>query len=248
MLHFFKFRSELPGPTPARETYLPPRKGRGWPDQCPPLRAANAFGWDVPAAFDVAFRRGRDGRWRIEGEVDVESDWAWGKGRGADVAAPLVQRNAWFWDENQEVPHRITPNVSAAVRNQVKLSTFLYARTDPGELLVITGVPNLARPFLAFTAMIDTDRYPASYPWHCVLDLDPRERVIRIARGEPVCRLFVVRRARYRARAMSDAEFDRFFARGQRWLARHGKGPPSEMMDITGAYARLRRKAVFTVR
>jgi hypothetical protein len=72
--------------------------------------------------------------------------------------------------------------------------------------------------------------------------------VVRIAKGEPLCRLALVRRASYVARQMPVAEFDRFFERGQRWLARHGKGEPSEMMDITGAYQRLQRKNRFTVR
>jgi hypothetical protein len=248
MLRFFKFRSDLPGPTPARETYSKPAKGRGWPDQCPPLRAAQAFGWDVPAAFEMVFKRRRDGSWALEGEVEVESDWAWSRTtRAAGDAAPLVQKNAWFWDPDQVLPHVITPEVHRAIRNQVKVSTFLYLSTDEDELLLIGGIPNLRRPFRAFTAIVDTDRYPASYPWHCVLELDPSEREVRIARGEPICRLAVLRRGRYEAREMTDGEFDRFFERGQRWLARHGKGPPSEMMDITGAYARLQRKSVFSV-
>jgi hypothetical protein len=247
MLHFFKFRSDLSGPTPARESYAKRAKGRGWPDQCPPLRAATAFGWDVPAAFDMVFRKRRGGGWTLEGEVEVESDWAWSPGRKEAAAAPLTQKNAWFWDENQTVPHVITPQVYAHLRNQVKVSTFLYLATDRDELLLIGDVPNVRRPFRAFSALLDTDAYPASYPWHCVLELDDREREIRIAKGEPVCRLALVRRGRYAAREMSLRDFDRFFERGQKWLAKNGKGEPSEMMDITGAYARLQRKSSFSV-
>src|SRR6187431_581091 len=120
MLNFFKFREDLPGLVPARESYGRREKGRGWPDQCPPLRAANAFGWDVPAAFEMKFKRRRDGSWRLEREVEVESDWGWSP-PGSDPdsdARPLAQRNAWFWDENQTVPHVISPAVYARIRNQ----------------------------------------------------------------------------------------------------------------------------------
>jgi hypothetical protein len=250
MLHYFKFHSDLPDPAPARESYGKREKGRGWPDQCPPLRAANAFGWDVPAAFEMRFTRRRDGSFRLEREVEVASDWGWAP-PGADAvrdARPLVQKNAWFWDPNQTVPHVISPAVHARIRNQVKVSTFLYLRTDRNELLQIGDVPNQRRPFRAFTAIVETDRYPASYPWHVVLELDPGAREVRIAKGEPICRLTLVRRGSYSARAMPLADFDRFFERGQRWLARHGKGEPSEMMDITGAYGRLQRKSRFVVR
>jgi hypothetical protein len=245
MLRFFKFHAGLPDPAPARESYGPRSRGRGWPDQCPPLRAANAFGWDVIAAFAMTFTRSRDGSWRLARPHDVVSDWAYDGGGGAE---PLVQRNAWFWEKGQKIPHVISPNVFQHLRNQVKVSTFLYLETDPGELLVIGEIPNQRRPYRAFTALIDTDRYPASYPWHCVLELDARERKVTIEKGEPFCRLAVVPRATFTARAMSDATFGRFFERGQEWVLRHAKGPPSEMMDITGAYARQQKKARFHVR
>src|SRR5436190_23975514 len=124
MLHYFKFRSDLPGLEPARETYAKPSKGRGWPEQCPPIRAANAFGWDVPAAFDMVFRKRRDGSWRLENEVEIASDWTWSpRADDASAARPLTQKNAWFWDENQTIPHVITPAVYERIRNQVKVST-----------------------------------------------------------------------------------------------------------------------------
>jgi hypothetical protein len=247
MLHYFKFRSDLPAPVAASETYGPRERGRGWPDQCPPLRAANAFGWDALTPFDLVFRKRRDGTWQLLTEVEIASDWAWSP-RSAAGARPLAQKNAWFWDENQTLPHVIGPKVYARLRDQVKVSTFLYLATDRDEMLLITDLPNQKRPFRVFSALVDTDRYPASYPWHCVIELDPREKMITIPKGSPLCRLAVLRRDRYTAREMSLEAFDRFFARGQRWLARHAEGPPSEMMNITGAYARLRRMARFTVR
>ena len=248
MLHFFKFHSSVPAPTPARESYTKRERGRGWPDQCPPLRAANAFGWDVLTAFEMNFRKRRDGSWELEREVEIASDWTWSPpGRGVAAALPLTQKNAWFWDENQTLPHVITPNVYARLRNQVKVSTFLYIGTDKDELLLITDIPNHRRPFRVFSALLDTDRYPASYPWHCVIELDQKEKAIRIPKSTPLCRLLIHERSRYSAREMTLPAFDRFFERGQKWLARHGRGMPSEMMDITGAYAKLRKKARFTV-
>ena len=57
MLHYFKFRQELLDPAPARDVYVKRGKGRGWPEECPPIRAANAFGFDVLANFDLTFVR-----------------------------------------------------------------------------------------------------------------------------------------------------------------------------------------------
>ena len=132
------------------------------------------------------------------------------------------------------------------IRNQVKISTFLYLRTDPDELLLMAPVPNLDRPWRAMTALIETDWYPANYPWHVVIELSSRERRIKIRRGEPLCRLVPLRRAAYRAKPMSDRAFERFFERGQGWLATHGRGDP-QMADITGRYGRRQRRAKFVV-
>jgi hypothetical protein len=85
----------------------------------------------------------------------------------------------------------------------VKVSTFLFLSTDPNELLLITDIPNLQRPFRVLTALIDTDWYPASYPWHCVLELNAAEKRIVVPRGTPLCRLMTVRRDHYFAREMS---------------------------------------------
>jgi hypothetical protein len=97
------------------------------------------------------------------------------------------------------------------------------------------------------TALVDVDLYPASYPWHCVLELNGSEKSIAIKKGTPLCRLMTARRDNYFAKEMSPEEFQRFFQRGQDWLARYGKGEPSEMMDITRAYARQQQRSKFSV-
>src|SRR5687768_18228344 len=67
MLHYFKFRQELAGPVAARDVYVKRVAGKGWPEECPPVRAANAFGFDLLANFDVTFvqKRGVAGGWRV---------------------------------------------------------------------------------------------------------------------------------------------------------------------------------------
>jgi hypothetical protein len=256
MLHFFKFSSEVEGPVPAKDVYTRSGPGKGWPEECPPLRAASALGWDVPVSFDMVFLRNADGSFRLEKEVEVESDWTYGSehrhegeeaGGAADDGTPLVQKNAWFWDKDQVLPHVISSEVHPHLRHQVKVSTFLFLATDPNELLLITDIPNARRPFRVMTALVETDWYPASYPWHCVLELDPAEERIVIEKGSPLCRLLTVRRESYFAREMAPPEFERFFQRGQEWLLRYGKGEPSEMMDITGAYARQQSRPKFLV-
>lgn len=219
MIHFFKFHQELLDPAPARDVYVKRTPGRGWPEECPPVRAANAFGFDVLANFDVTFVQ-RRGRWSVAEPAVVESDFEW-QGSG-----PLRQEYAWFWDEGQRLPHPIDDRVYPAISNQVKVSSFLYLRTDPNELLLIGDVPNRDdRRWRALSALVETDWYPASYPWHCVLALDREAKEITIPKGEALCRLTPVRRDTYFARPMSPSEFDDFFARGQDWLATHGKPP-----------------------
>ncbi len=260
MLHYFKFRSDLPSPAPARDVYHKRAAGRGWPDECPPLRAANAFGWDVLTAFDMSFKKRRDGTWRLAKEVEIATDWTWEPpgtehshagdhehGDGCDHGVPLTQRNAWFWEKGQKLPHPISDDVYEQLKNQVKVSTWLFLFTDANELLQISDIPNLARPWRALTAIVDTDWYPASYPWHCVIELDPSQKEIHIPKGTPICRLSTVRRDTYFAREMSQEEFGSFFERGQEWLRRNGKGPPSPMMDITGAYVRQQIRSRFAV-
>src|SRR6185312_15008763 len=103
MVHFFKFRQELFSPQPAREIYHKPGPGKGWPEECPPIRAANSFGWDVLANFDVTFTRSRSG-WRIQKPLVIESDFAWA-GHETSPGQPLKQEYAWFWQKNQKLPH-----------------------------------------------------------------------------------------------------------------------------------------------
>jgi hypothetical protein len=249
MIHYFKFRQDLFDPQPAREVYIKRPPGRGWPEQCPPIRAANSFGFDLPANFDITFTRNR-GRWTVKPDVVIESDFDYA---GADDSPgrPLTQQYAWFWQKGQKLPHVISDNVYRAISNQVKISSYLYLRTDPNELLLLTDIPNLSRPWRAMTALIDTDWYPASYPWHCVLELDPAQTQIRIRKGEPLCRIMPVRRDTYFAKPMAPAEFDAFFARGQQWLTTHGTvehesaDAPPGTMDITHTYSRQQVRSRF---
>src|SRR3954463_15271572 len=74
MLHYFKFRQDLFDPAPARDVYIKRGKGRGWPEECPPIRAANGFGFDLLANFDVTFVR-KGGRWDVNKDVVIESDF-----------------------------------------------------------------------------------------------------------------------------------------------------------------------------
>lgn len=252
MLRFYKFTEEIPAPVPARPTYVRRDGGQGWPEDCPPIRAVHSFGWDLLAPFELVFRRQGSGDWKVEDPVEIESDWVYAPepGGGDEEAvegAPLRQKNAWLWDEKQELPHAIAPSTYEAIRNQVKVSTFLFLGTDENELLYMSDIPNLSRPFRAFSALLDTDWYAASYPWHCVLELDAEREEIRIPAGEPLCRVFLVRRDQYFAREMSPAEFHDHFERSQRWLERHGRGASEGMVDIRGQYGREQCLSRFSV-
>jgi hypothetical protein len=249
MLRYFKFRQDLFAPAPARDIYVKRGKGRGWPAECPPIRAANAFGFDLIANFNVTFLRGRNG-WRVESDTVIESDFDYAADE-ASQGRPLSQRYAWFWERGQTLPHQISDNVYAEISNQVKVSSFLFLSTDPNELLYMTDIPNLQRPWRAMTALIETDWYPASYPWHAVIELDRKQRRITIARGEPLCRVIPLRRDTYFAQEMSAPAFDEFFARGQKWLATHGhvehEEKQSGALDITRTYVRQQARSRFIV-
>lgn len=250
MLHFRRFTEDVLAPTPAEEVYVRRGLGKGWPEQCPPVRAANAYGFDVRASVDLAFRRGPDGRWAVEQGASLAADWSWSAPDAEEDdegAPPQVQEAAWPWDEDQVLPHVISPDVAPLLRNQMKVSTFLYLATDPGEVLLFTDLPHLPRPFKVLSALAETDWYPASYPWHCVIELDADAEHVTIARGDPLCRILPVARGTFFAREMDDDAFGAFFDRGQAWLARHGKGEPGEMMDITGAYGRQQARSAFRV-
>jgi hypothetical protein len=251
MLHFYKFCPDVPTPEPARETYHKRQPGKGWPEECPPMRAANSFGWDLLNPTDLQFRQ-IDGKWTLETPVTLESDWVFApSGEPEDSGedgVPVVQDNAWFWDQDQMLPHVISSEVYEKIDNQVKVSTLLYLKTDPNELLAMGDLPNLDRPFRVLSALVDADWYPASYPWHCVLELDRDQETIRIEKGEPLCRVVTVRRDNYFAREMTLAEFETFFQRGQEWLSRHGRGGNDEgTMDITRTYVKQQRLSRFSV-
>jgi hypothetical protein len=111
----------------------------------------------------------------------------------------------------------------------------------------MTDVPNLARPFRVITALVDTDWYPASYPWHTVLELDRGQKKITIKKGDPICRVIPVRRDTYFAAQMSPHGFDEFFSRGQKWLATHGQAQHEGTVDITRTYVRQQVKSKFVV-
>jgi hypothetical protein len=251
MLHYFKFRQDLLSPRAGKDVYIKRPSGKGWPEECPPIRAANAFGFDLLANFDVVFVRNRAGEWHVENDVTIESDFDYTAGEDrsgeADSGQPLRQQYAWFWEKRQKLPHPITDNVYAEIRNQVKVSSFLFLKTDPNELLLMTDVPNQYRPWRAMTALIDADWYPASYPWHCVLELDPVQKRIEIAKGEALARIMPVRRDTYFAKQMTPAEFDSFFVRGQQWLATHGQVQHEGTVDITRTYVRQQIKSKFVV-
>lgn len=249
MIQYFKFRQDLLDPTPAKDFYHKPGKGKGWPEECPPIRAANAYGFDLLANFDITFINSK-GKWRVEPDIVIESDFAWSNDEESE-GAPLTQQYAWFWQKGQKLPHVISDNVYEHVKNQVKVSSFLYLKTDPNELLMFTETPNYWRPFRIMSAVIDTDWYPASYPWHLVLDLDPREKKIEIKRGDPLTRVIPLRRDTYFAKQMSQGDFNTFFERGQEWVATHGKfgHPDAEpgQADLRNTYVREQMKSRFVV-
>ncbi|HEV2293945.1 MAG TPA: hypothetical protein VGR35_08810 [Tepidisphaeraceae bacterium] len=249
MLHYFKFRQDLFPPQPAKEVYVKRGAGKGWPEECPPIRAANGFGFDLLANFDVTFDQKRGGVWQVEEDVFIESDFSYigsNESEGGE-GAPLTQQYAWFWEKGQKLPHVISDNVYAQIANQVKISSFLFLKTDPNELLLMSDIPNLDRPWRSMSAVIDTDWYPASYPWHAVLELSRREKRIRIRKGDPLCRIIPVRRDTYFAGEMTPRAFDDFFTRGQRWLATHGQVQHEGTVDITRTYVKQTVKSKFVV-
>jgi hypothetical protein len=251
MLHYFRFRQDLLAPVPARDAYIKRPAGKGWPEECPPIRAANSFGYDLLANFDITFRQQRGGTWAVEPDVVITSDFDYA-GQEDSPGAPLSQQYAWFWERGQKLPHVITDNVWREINNQVKISTFLFLKTDPNELLMMTDIPNMHRPWRAMSAVIDTDWYPASYPWHAVIELDRREKKITIKKGEPLCRVIPLRRDTYFAQEMSPDAFDAFFENSQQWLATHGKfeheaAEDAGHVDITRTYVRQQMKAKFVV-
>jgi hypothetical protein len=245
MLQYFKFRQDLLDPQPGKDVYVKRKAGKGWPEECPPIRAANAFGFDLLANFDVTFVQSR-GQWKVQKDLVIPSDFDWSADENSP-GLPMTQQYAWFWEKGQKLPHVITDNVYVEINHQVKISSYLFLKTDLNELLLMTEVPNLARPWRAMTALIDTDWYAASYPWHAVIELDRRQKKITIRKGEPLCRVIPVRRDTYFASQMTPAGFDEFFARGQNWLATHGQPSHEGTMDITRTYVKQQLRSKFVV-
>jgi hypothetical protein len=139
-------------------------------------------------------------------DIVCESDFDYA-GSEDSPGKPLVQQYAWFWEKGQKIPHVISDNVYREIANQVKVSSFLFLKTDPNELLMMTDIPNLSRPWRAITALIETDWYPASYPWHCVIELDRKsQKRISIKKGACLMNPRAARRSGFRSRARSDDE------------------------------------------
>jgi hypothetical protein len=246
MLSFFKLRQDLFDPTPAKDIYIKRKPGKGWPEECPPIRSANSFGFDILANFDLTFIQTR-GQWRVAKDIVIESDFDYA-GSEDSPGKPLVQQYAWFWEKGQKIPHAISDNVYREINNQVKVSSFLFLKTDPNELLMMTEIPNYPRKgWRAMSAVIETDWYPASYPWHVVLELDRSQKRVSIKKGEPICRVIPLRRETYFAQQMSPGSFDEFFARGQKWLSTHGSFEHEGVADITRTYVKQQAKAKFVV-
>src|SRR5438034_10540405 len=109
MLHYFKFRQDLLDPVPARDVYLKRARGKGWPEECPPIRAANAFGFDVLANFDVTFVQNR-GRWDVSKDIVIDRDFNYA-GDDESEGQPLSQQYAWFWAKWQRLRHVISDDV-----------------------------------------------------------------------------------------------------------------------------------------
>jgi hypothetical protein len=248
MLHYFKFHQSLFPPTPARDVYHKPGPGRGWPEECPPIRTANSFGYDILANFDITFvyKKSVPGKpsWTIAKPLSITSDFNW-SADDESPGQPLTQDYAWFWQKGQKLPHVITDNVYSVIKNQVKISSYLYLKTDPNEILLMTGIPNLIRPFRTLSAVIETDWYPASYPWHVVLELDPAQKTITIKKGEPLARLIPLRRDTYFAKQMSQGDFDTFFERGQDWLTTHGTFEHEGTVNLKNSYVKQQTKSNF---
>ncbi|CAJ1361358.1 unnamed protein product [Effrenium voratum] len=138
-LRYFRFHSGLPHPAPAVKRD-PPQPGSGWPEQCPPMQAAQTFGWDVINPFEIRFDLGEEG-WQLSESVEVGGGDLEQRG---DVGA-FDQDNCWQWDPKQVLPHRISPHVFPEIRNQAKVSTYLYLQTPPGWALLMSDLPNSKR-------------------------------------------------------------------------------------------------------
>jgi len=216
------------------------------------MKAAQAFGWDVVNPFELRFVRGREG-WEISSGVQVQG----GDLQERSGVEPFDQDNCWMWKVDQVLPHRISPQVFKEIRNQVKVSTYLFLQTPPGWVLLMTDIPNLQRDFWVRSALLDSDWYFPAHPWHAVIEL-PEEvhsqvgDEVVIPAGEPLCRLIPVRRGAYTAAEMDSEDFVQIFQTGQEWLTTYGRPhedpeAPKGALDITRAFAKQQRMASFEV-
>lgn len=247
MLEYYRFHENLPHPKPATPIYNKRDSGSGWPEHCPPIRTANAYGWDVINPFDIHFKRDADGAWDVVEAVEVHSDITFDEDK-----SPVPQLNAWFWEKGQQRPHVISDNVFPHIRHQVKLSTYLYLRTEPGWMLLIKGVPNVPRNYKVMEAVIETDWYVPAHPWHGVLELPRIEESdvdeVIIKEGDPIFRLVPIQRAELDAVEMPVNDFAEHFFQSQAWLMENGKDPDDGDFDITGAYAKQQLHSKFNVK
>ena len=243
-LSYYRYTADMPHPVPAKAVYRSGLQGQGWPEHCPPLRAASAYGWDVINPFRMRFFRGDNGYWDIEEAVEVISDVDLPNGM-----TPHPQINAWLWEKGQERPHVISPNVYEHIAHQVKVSTFLYLQTAPDWMISIRPIPGFERPWSALEAIVESDWYWPAHPLHGVIELplDANVREVIIEEGEPLFRLSPVRRDTFEAKEMSDAQFSQYFDQGQRWLAEHGKQVEGDDVVLTGVYAKQQEAARFKV-
>ena len=144
MLHYYKFHADVFDPRPALEAYVKRPAGKGWPEQCPPMRQANAFGWDILSNFALTFVKDEQGTFGLTAEQGMVGDWHLGDADEADGASPAegpVQHAAWFWDPNQTLPHPIGADVYEAIKPDVHLAS-MSGGTDLCGCLVI-GNPTM---------------------------------------------------------------------------------------------------------
>jgi hypothetical protein len=244
MLSYYRFMADLPHPSPAKTVYHSKSEGHGWPEHCPPVRSASAYGWDVINPFDMHFIRDSSDLWTIKEAIEVESDVDL-----ADGTTPHPQLNAWFWEKDQKRPHIITSNVYDKINHQVKISTYLYLQTDDDWMISIRSIPGDQRAWTTIEAIVEADWYWPAHPLHGVIELplDKSVKEVIIKKGEPLFRLLPVLRSEFVADEMSDEQFANYFAQGQKWLAKNGKKVEGDDMLLTGVYAKQQDAAKFKV-
>ena len=245
MLHYFKFRQDLFAPVPAKEVYIKRAPGQGWPEECPPIRAANAFGFDLLANFDVTFvQSAAIGEWRKTSSLKAISIT---RQRGFARAAARASNMRGSGRRGRSCRTSSADNVYDADSQPGEGQQLSFSSRPIRTNCSDDGCAESESALAGDDGLIDTDWYPASYPWHvCHRAGSPRKR-ISIRKGEPICRVIPVRRDTYFAQQMSPADFDDFSARGQQWLATHGTFEHSPVADITKTYVRQQVKSKFAV-